>query len=89
MRIEIDPQALIYTVGRETDRECPASRSCFFSKGYWIFIGARLLLLRASAFSSASEDEQRAFIRDALSYMSAEAVERSTEAVAFGRGEAV
>jgi len=86
MRIEIDPQALIYTVGGVKQiAEWPCIAELFFSKGYWIFMGQGSFFF-APAHFFASEDEQRAFIRDALSYMSAEAVERSTEAVAFGEG---
>jgi hypothetical protein len=80
---ELTQEALIYEIGDERRvTKWRAVTDLFWNNGYWILIAqCRSYLIPQAAFADPSNE--RAFISEALSYMSEEARARSAGAVAF------
>jgi hypothetical protein len=80
-RLEMTPEALIYTVAAVEKRATWAAVSELFrAKGYWIFMVQSEPWFAPDHFF-ATDADQRAFLREALAHMSQEARARSREAV--------
>ncbi len=83
IRVEISEACLTYEVGGVTQlARWPVVDELFRSHGYWIF-HAQAHAMFAPQRLFLNEDEERQFIRLALSHMSSEARDRSADAVRF------
>jgi hypothetical protein len=82
-RLEITPDVFFYEMADvHSSAKWSAVSEIFHAKGYWIFLVQAWPWFAADRFF-ASEEEKRAFLREALSYMSEEARARSPDAVKF------
>ena len=81
--LEAGPDAFVYRCGAIVSRaEWPAVTEVFYSKGWWVFMVQATPWYAAKRFFASAGDE-RAFLREVLSYMREEARARSGDALRF------
>lgn len=84
--LRVTPEALIYEIADIEKRgRWVAVSELFRAKGYWIFMVQSEPWFAPDHFFK-SDTDKRAFLREALSHMTEEAVARSKEAVRFAEG---